>query len=389
MQLMDLDKWLQHRVLQNRMRASALRIEMLMQAIEQACKRRVNTQATKKQVAGEVAQDEDLKSAGVTAGHSTVKHFTTKRLHKELNPQEASLGTDAVSSLDIFLAELKQLKVIAAIFPLHQKEGRRWLSENWARVPLQRLVLSWKFWFAHAPLDEIRDYFGEEEAFYFAYLSLYTQMLWIPAVIGFVIQAYTGVVGFTSASEILTPFFCTFIAIWAISFVGSWKRKEAELAQRWGMGNRDDVEIDEEVRAEFVGTPQVNPYTDEIDVVRTKGMAWGYAFFVLFLVIAATTIGIFLFILGSTRDIMLAFGPPEESFAALLWFNVGLGFTCAIVILAIDEIYYKLAKFFTDKENHRTDKDYDKATIAKLLCFYLLTSNITLLHLAFYGKPCR
>ena len=250
-------------------------------------------------------------------------------------------------------------------------------------------MLSWKFWFAHAPLDEIRDYFGEEEAFYFAYLSLYTQMLWIPSVIGFVIQVYTGVVGFTSVSEILTSFFCTFIAIWSISFIGSWKRKEAELTRRWGMGNRDDVDIDEGTRTEFVGMPQVNPYTDEIDVVRTRGMTWGYVFFVLFLVITVTTIAVFLVILGSTRDIMLAFGPPEESFADLVWFNVGLGFTCDVVILVIDEIYYKIANFFTDEENHWTDKDYDKATIAKLLCFYLLTSNITLLHMVFYGKPCR
>ncbi len=57
---------------------------------------------------------------------------------------------------------------------------------------------------------------------------------------------------------------------------------------------------------------------------------------------------------------MLTFGPPEESFTALLWFNVGLGFTCTVFILVFDEIYYKLEKFFTDKENHRTDKDYDK-----------------------------
>jgi hypothetical protein len=80
-------------------------------------------------------------------------------LHQELNPEEASLGTDAVSSLDIFLDQLKQLKIIEVIFPLHQKEGQRRLSENWARVPFRRLVLSWKFWFAHVPLDEIRDYF--------------------------------------------------------------------------------------------------------------------------------------------------------------------------------------------------------------------------------------
>jgi hypothetical protein len=85
-----------------------------------------------------------------------------------------------------------------------------------------------------------------------------------------------------------------------------------------------------------------------------------YVFFVLFLVIDTRTIGIFLSILGNTRDIMLTFGPPEESFTALLWFNVGLGFTCTVFILVFDEIYYKLEKFFTDKENHRTDKDYDK-----------------------------
>ncbi len=73
-QLMDLDKWFQYRVMQNRMCVSALRIDMLMQAIEQTCKWRVNTQAIKKQVAGEVAQDEDSKSAGVTAGQNTVLH---------------------------------------------------------------------------------------------------------------------------------------------------------------------------------------------------------------------------------------------------------------------------------------------------------------------------
>jgi hypothetical protein len=37
-QLMDLDKWFQYRVMQNRMCVSALRIDMLMQAIEQTCK---------------------------------------------------------------------------------------------------------------------------------------------------------------------------------------------------------------------------------------------------------------------------------------------------------------------------------------------------------------
>ena len=129
---MDLEKWLQYRMLQNRMRVPALRIEMLIQGIEQACKRRINTQATKKQVPGEVVQDEDLKSAGQnTVLRQQDKHLTTKRLQKELNPEEDSLGTDPVSSLDIFLTQLKQLNAIAAIFPMHGvRTGLEYLSEG-------------------------------------------------------------------------------------------------------------------------------------------------------------------------------------------------------------------------------------------------------------------
>ena len=79
------------------------------------------------------------------------------------------------------------------MYPLHHLEARRWLIENWARVPKRRLLLSKGFWLGLAPVDEIRDYFGEEEAFYFAWLGLYTRMLYIPAAVGLLVQVLSAV----------------------------------------------------------------------------------------------------------------------------------------------------------------------------------------------------
>ena len=52
---------------------------------------------------------------------------------------------------------------------------RVWLGIHWANY--------WKF-YKTQPLDEIREYFGEQLALYFAWLGFYTGMLIIPTVFG-------------------------------------------------------------------------------------------------------------------------------------------------------------------------------------------------------------
>lgn len=91
------------------------------------------------------------------------------------------------------------------------------------------------------PLDRIASYFGESIAFYFAWLEFYTNWLLFPAVIGallFVGQLYWGEIDIAYA-----PLFSLFIALWAILLLEFWKRRNAELAQRWGVLHYEDEEI--------------------------------------------------------------------------------------------------------------------------------------------------
>jgi len=394
--LLSQDKWLEHLVIQNAMRATSVRIELLMRVIEEACKRRIAVQRNE-DVDDVNAEDTggllnaDDKTAQLDAEKDTKAQQgkgNTKRVDRDLAAHEASQGTASSSAVDMYLTQLLQHGVIETQFPLHQKEGRRWLSDHWAHVPLSRLLLSSSFWLARSPVDEIRDYFGEEEAFYFAWLGLYTRMLYIPSAVGLLTQLWNINNGSINDS-IVVPFFCAFIALWAISFNNLWKRQEAELAHRWGMANSGDQDLDEQTRPEFVGTPNLNPYTEETEMTRTSGFVWEHVFKLFYVVAAAICIAYGLGMLSYQHTIRTAFGFPEESTGAFFWFHLSIGLLSTVGILILDELYSHVALWFANKENHRTDKDYDRATASKLLSFFLLSANITLFHTAFWGYPCR
>jgi hypothetical protein len=64
-------------------------------------------------------------------------------------------------------------KKVTAFFRMHHEIMRDQLSKKWC----------WA-WFNKQPIEDIREYFGEKIALYFAWLGYYTTMLWIPALCG-------------------------------------------------------------------------------------------------------------------------------------------------------------------------------------------------------------
>jgi hypothetical protein len=59
----------------------------------------------------------------------------------------------------------------------------------------------------------------------------------------------------------IMPYFAVFIAIWSAYYLEYWKRKEKDVALKWGMvGFEENVEA----RPEFVGTYQKNPVNGEL-----------------------------------------------------------------------------------------------------------------------------
>ena len=94
--------------------------------------------------------------------------------------------------------------------------------------------------------DEVREYYGETIAMYFAFLGYYTFFLAPPALLGLVTNFYVS----DEYHELSIILFCVFNLVWATIFLESWKRKTAELAYRWGT---IDTEQFEEPRAAFYG----------------------------------------------------------------------------------------------------------------------------------------
>lgn len=71
--------------------------------------------------------------------------------------------------------KLRHTKVISAHFPLHDELELRQLSRRW----LRQIRCG-----GRAPIEEIKEYFGEKIGMYFAWLSFTTSMLRWPAIAG-------------------------------------------------------------------------------------------------------------------------------------------------------------------------------------------------------------
>ncbi|NXC84861.1 ANO9 protein, partial [Cercotrichas coryphoeus] len=186
------------------------------------------------------------------------------------------------------LHDLMRKKVFEAAFPLHKNEEiRRILKKKWAR---------WRVMFKEQPIEEIRCYFGEKVALYFAWLGWYTYLLIFAALAGLATVA-AGATVFSSSQvskeicdandTIMCPLcdqncsfwvlsdtctyakvthmidneatvvFAMFMAIWATVFLELWKRERATVATNWDVYGWDEEE--EELALHLINNSQHEP----------------------------------------------------------------------------------------------------------------------------------
>lgn len=120
---------------------------------------------------------------------------------------------------------------VSDVIALHDKESKAWLHRNWANVGL----LSKAFVTAASPINDLNAYYGEEVAFYFAFVEHYNRWLLGPSLFGtiiFIIQI--SVATETLDSDALVVYMIL-IACWSTLFLESWSRKQNTLAHLWGV----------------------------------------------------------------------------------------------------------------------------------------------------------
>jgi len=183
--------------------------------------------------------------------------------------------------------------------------------------------------------DEVREYFGETIAMYFAFLGFYTFFLTAPAVLGIVTQF------FFSNHQLSVVLFCMFNLVWATIFLESWKRNTAVLAYRWGTINTEQYE---EPRAAFYGYLGKDPVTGRLQPqyssFRRHLKFYGVSVPVMLLALVIAWFAMLSYF--NMEDIMK---PMYQGDATLYGLCVSLVPTVvyAVIVLILNAIYHPLA----------------------------------------------
>uniref|UniRef100_A0A336KEP0 Anoctamin n=2 Tax=Culicoides sonorensis TaxID=179676 RepID=A0A336KEP0_CULSO len=238
---------------------------------------------------------------------------------------------------------------------------------------LKLLTVDWYKPYRKQPLDKIRYYFGESIGMYFGFLGFYSRSLILPAVLG--------VVQYIFSYEML-PFLCAFYLIWIILFLELWKRKSSTFAYRWGTISLATLDVP---RSGFEGElgpdPVTGRMTPQYPYWKTLRQIYCVSVPVIILcLIAASTITISQF---WVEDILIELYGPE-SYITLI-----PSICNSIWIALLPLAYSKFANFLTDLENHRTQAQYDRHRVNKLIVIEFVNNFLSLFYVAFVRQDLK
>lgn len=242
-------------------------------------------------------------------------------------------------------------------------------------------ALSWYLRPFAQPLADIRDYFGEKVALYFAWMGFFTFYLSVPALLGILINLYYASRGYQFGDDDSEDYdyvdyiYVFFVISWAVIYDQSWRRECKAIAIKWGTKG---FEEEERARPEFEGDP--DPTKAEIRSTINNMKETYYPEYKRNLKIFGFGFLIFLYLLGDLFVQALLFiiqyklvesNPDVYYTMTFSWiFSIGI----AMLIQVASHNFLKIAKNFNDQENHRTDTDYQDHLVTKVIFFEIFNS---------------
>ena len=167
--------------------------------------------------------------------------------------------------MDKLITICRNFNIIDDIFPMSDiTDTNISLDEN--KMKLWNLFFNLSSYFSHIDhtnnLDKIRNYYGEEMGFYFAFMDHYTKWLALPGLCGFLFW-FSHYEGFDVDESPYMPFYALLICIWSFFMIKFWNRRASELALQWNTISfaHDKYLIQSDVRPEFRGQIRKSPIT--------------------------------------------------------------------------------------------------------------------------------
>ncbi|XP_039209184.1 anoctamin-9 isoform X2 [Crotalus tigris] len=308
------------------------------------------------------------------------------------------------------LRDLIKKKVFETAFPLHERENLgRFLKMNWAQ---------WRDLFCRQPIGEIRTYFGEKIALYYAWLGWYTCVLLIAAVPGCILFIY-GFIRFSSGqiskeiceanTTIMCPLcdqncpfwilsdtctyakithvvdnectvvFAIFMTIWATVFLEVWKRHRAKIVNHWNMYQWDEEE--EELTLEIINNPEST--SDEYQHSYLRSII----VLVLSLIMICVLIGIAHALVIYRVVVTVIFTQSNSKFLQEKATTVAV-LTGAVLhylsIVIMSKVNKYIAHILCELERPRSFSEREKSYTIKVFTFQFFTYFSSLIYVAFF-----
>jgi len=260
---------------------------------------------------------------------------------------------------------------VSHYYPLHENKQLKNMDIHW-----------WKCFVWGTDIDKVRDYFGERIGLYFLFMSHINKWLLLPALGGLVLWVVDLVDESPDNATLVPLTICT--GIWVMLFVHSWRRLSSNYCLRWGtLGMGDALEP---TRPEFRGVSRINPVTGRID----RYYPWSERIFKVITSWAVVTVSLIVMVFV----IMCLFGLRHRlaQSGGRLQFQI----INAIVVEIMNNVFTSLAKWLTERENHRAYSEFANHLLAKTVVFKFINSYISLYYIAFmkehsylFGMPMR
>ncbi|XP_039391605.1 anoctamin-9-like isoform X7 [Mauremys reevesii] len=308
------------------------------------------------------------------------------------------------------LQKLIKAKVFEAAFPLHEQEGlRKELKENWAQ---------WRKILKQQPIEDIRSYFGEKVALYFAWLGWYTRILFPAAVLGLLVFLY-GIFHFDSSqvskeiceanTTIMCPLcdqkcpfwqlsdtctyakvthlfdnegtilFAVLMALWATVFLELWKRKRAEVVSGWELYGWDEDE--EELALQLINDPAYNLKFYQHSYIRSTILLLLVLLMITVLIGLAHALVIYRVVatvLFTQSDFEFI---RERASTVAVMTGAVLHY---ITIIVMTKVNRRVALFLCELEKPRTFSERENIFTVKIFTFQFFTYFSSLIYIAFF-----
>ncbi|KFH40217.1 hypothetical protein ACRE_091260 [Hapsidospora chrysogenum ATCC 11550] len=254
-------------------------------------------------------------------------------------------------------------RFVESIFPLHNHAFNKAWIQKWSR----------KYLLDQRDLDEIRNKFGEDVAFYFAFVQSYFRFLLFPAAAGFAAWMLLGQ---------FSVFYALVSCLWSVVFFEYWKKKEIDLAVNWGVRGvsnihqqRPQFQWDYEAEDPVTGEP-VKVY-DPIKRIKTQLLQIPFALTCIIalgsLVVACNSLEVFI------NEVYTGGGKQYLAFIPTI-------ILCSFTPI-FSTILMRAAEILTQWENYENMDAHNAALIQKQFVLNFMTSYMALLFTAFVYIP--